>query len=496
MPSQPPQFDTLATVDLGSNSFRLQISRLDDDQFYPLDTLKETVRLGAGLDAQKHLDEAAQQRAFDCLARFGERLRGFLPAQVRAVGTNTFRVARGAEAFIAHCEALLGFPIEVVAGREEARLIYLGAAMTLPPSREQRLVIDIGGGSTEFIIGRKFEPQLTESLPLGCVTFSGRYFDKGKLTAENFNAATLAARGEIQRITQFFRHLGWDVAVGTSGTARSINEVLRVNRNGDGITRDGLFWLKEQMLAAGSSKRLALPGLKADRVPVIAGGLSVMISVFEELSLERMIVTDGALRDGVLFDMLGRQREHDVRDVTVRRYERRYQVDTAQAMRVSKLAERLYRLVAGEDADPELVKCVLWAGKLHEIGIRISHTAYHKHTAYILQNADMPGFSRREQLMLSTLALGHRGDLGKMVPLVTGPTLWPAVVALRLAVLFCRCRASGTLPARYDLRATAKGFTLSLEPGWLEKNPLSAFALQQDEAQWKKTGLTLTVKSF
>lgn len=496
MQPPPQQFDTLATVDLGSNSFRLQISRLDDEQFYPLDTLKETVRLGAGLNAQKHLSEEAQQRAFDCLARFGERLRGFLPAQVRAVGTNTFRVARDAEAFIAHCESLLGFPIEVIAGREEARLIFLGAALTLPPSLDQRLVVDIGGGSTEFIIGQKFEPHLTESLPLGCVTFSGRYFENGKLTNSSFDAATLAARSEIQRISQFFRHVGWDVAVGTSGTARSINEILRVNCNGDGITSEGLQWVKTIMLDAGQIKRLNLPGLKTDRIPVIAGGLAVLIAVFEELGLERMIVTNGALRDGVLYDMLGRQREHDMRDVTVRRYERRYQVDTAQASRVSKLAERLYRLVAGEDVKPELVKCVLWAARLHEIGIRISHTAYHKHSAYILQNADMPGFSRREQVILATLVMGHRGDLGKMVALVVDPTLWPAVVALRLAVLFCRCRTSGSQPARFDLQARARGFVLSLEPGWLEKNPLSASALQQDIAQWRKTGLTLTIQSF
>jgi len=490
-----PQYDVLATVDLGSNSFRLQVSRVLDDQLYTLDTLKETVRLGAGLTAEKFLDDDTQERALACLARFGERLRGLERGQVRVVGTNTLRVAKNAPVFIAQAEALLGFPIEIIAGREEARLIYLGAAHSLPATREKRLVVDIGGGSTEFIIGSLYKAQVTESLPLGCVTYSLRYFPDGKLTKAAFRDAVLAARGEVQRIAEDYRREGWQLAVGTSGTARALRDVLEINDySSTDITLTGMERLRDELIQVGSIKKIAaMNGVKADRAPVLPGGLAVMIALFEELGIDKMTVADGALRDGVLYDLMGRQRERDMRDTTVTQFKRRYHVDLDQAERVQTLAERFYRMVAGEELDQGLLKRVLWAARLHEIGLTISHTAYHKHSAYILQNADMPGFSKHEQAALSTIVVGHRGDMGKMVDLVTEPVLWHAVVSLRLAALFYRRRQDIALPESLDLKANSHGFMLCLDTDWLSANPLTASAFKQEVSQWRKIGFALEI---
>ncbi|RXZ45364.1 exopolyphosphatase [Crenobacter cavernae] len=492
MPTPPPP--VLATVDLGSNSFRLQVSRVVDDQLYTLDMLKETVRLGGGLTADKYLDDATQEAALAALARFGERLRGFVPEQVRVVGTNTLRVARNAPAFIERAETLLGFPIEIIAGREEARLIYIGAAHSLPATREKRLVVDIGGGSTEFIIGSQYKALVTESLPLGCVTYSLRYFPDGKLSKSNFRDATLAARNEIQRIALEYTPDQWQLAVGTSGTARALRDVLEINDfSSADITLAGMEKLRDALIRFGSNKDVDLNGLKADRVPVLPGGLAIMIGVFEELGVEKMTVADGALRDGVLYDLLGRQREKDMRDSTVALFKRRYAVDVEQASRVGRLAERFYRMLVGADVDAALFKRLQWATQLHEIGLTIAHTAYHKHSAYILQNADMPGFSKREQAQLATLVLGHRGDMGKMQSLVDEPPLWQAIVALRLAVLFCRRRQEPVLPEPLSLGTQHKGFTLALDPDWLSANPLTASAFKQEVWQWKRVGFALAI---
>lgn len=490
MPTPPA--NVLATVDLGSNSFRLQVSRVVDDQLYTLDSLKETVRLGAGLTPDKYLDEDTQERALAAMARFGERLRGFASGQVRVVGTNTLRVAKNAPAFIQKAEELLGFPIEIIAGREEARLIYIGAAHSLPATREKRLVVDIGGGSTEFIIGSQYKALVTESLPLGCVSYSLRYFDDGKLSKSNFRDAILAARSEIQRIVHLFGPAEWQLAVGTSGTARALRDVLEINDySAADITLAGMEHLKEELLHFGSIKSVDLNGLKADRTPVLPGGLAVMLAVFEELSIEKMTVADGALRDGVLYDLLGRQRERDMRDSTVTQFKRRYHVDMEQANRVTHLAERLFKMLSGPQPDPDWLKRLHWGGILHEIGLTIAHTAYHKHSAYILQNADMPGFSKREQTDLATIVLGHRGDMGKMLPYVTEPMLWHAVVALRLAVLFYRRRLNLALPERLELKPHPKGFELAVDGNWLADNPLTAQAIRHEVAQWKRVGFVL-----
>ena len=392
-------YSTLAAVDLGSNSFHLQVARVVGDQIYPLDSLREPIRLGAGLNREKRLDEASQQRALECMKRYGERLRGFDPHGVRAVGTNTLRVAKNAAAFLKQAEAALGCPIEVVAGREEARLIYVGVAHSLPASRDKRLVVDIGGGSTEFIIGRGLKPLRLDSLYMGCVSYSLKYFPEGQVTKSAMKQAELAARNELQTMVAGFTKGQWQQAVGSSGTARALAEILQLNGYSEaGITPDGLDRLRSVMIKAEDVGQLELAGLRSDRSPVLPGGIAIMLAVLSELGIESMVVAEGSMRQGILYDLLGRVQHHDMRDVTVSQFMQRYHVDSKQARRVANLALALFqRFTAGvEDVNEAAPHYLAWAAKLHEIGISVAYSGYHKHSAYIVQNADMPGFSKME----------------------------------------------------------------------------------------------------
>ena len=338
-------YEQIAAVDLGSNSFRLEVGRVVDDQIYPLDSLKEPVRLASGLSHEKILNDDAQQRGLETLSRFGERLRGFQPDAVRAVATNTLRVAKNARVFIQKAEAALGFPIEVIGGREEARLIYIGVAHAMPPARHKRLVVDIGGGSTEFIIGKKVEPLVMESLFMGCVSFTLRFFPDGKIDKKRFFEAEVAAARQIEIISHDYRALGWTESVASSGTAKAVADILEINNlNPDGapgISREGLEKLKAQLIRAGSAGGLKLPGLRPDRTPVFVGGVAILSAVFSTLGIARMTYAEGALRLGVLYDLLGRFHQHDMRDTTVQQFVRRYQVDTKQVARVERTALQL-----------------------------------------------------------------------------------------------------------------------------------------------------------
>jgi exopolyphosphatase/guanosine-5'-triphosphate,3'-diphosphate pyrophosphatase len=407
------------------------------------------------------------------------------------VATNTLRVAKNAGDFLPQAEAALGFPIEVIAGREEARLIYIGAAHSLPAGKERRLVVDIGGGSTEFIIGQQFKPLRTESLLMGCVSFSMKYFPGGKLTRQAFRDAELAARAELQAIARDFGAGHWQLAVGTSGTARSLSDILELNDlSGGGITLEGMEKLRSIMLKAGQIDAVQLNGLRADRRPVLPGGFAIMSAVFAELGIEKMIITLGALRDGVLYDLIGRQQDRDLRDVTVDQFKRRYHGDMPQQARVAMLAEGFYQQLCdsmGLEIDEELPH-LLWAARLHEIGLSISHASYHKHSAYILQNADMPGFSSHEQARLALLVLAHRGGLKKIgvLPLAK----WAKVLALRTAVLCCRSRTD-LPPPPLSLHAERQGFSLSAPDDWLAANPLTHTTLMQEAAEWRDIGVPL-----
>ncbi len=491
-------YSTLAAVDLGSNSFHLQVARVVAEQIYPLDSLREPIRLGAGLSRDKRLDDDSQQRALECLKRFGERLRGFDPHAVRAVGTNTLRVAKNAGGFLKQAQAALGFPIEVVAGREEARLIYLGVSHSLPSSNDKRLVVDIGGGSTEFIIGRGFKPLKLESIYMGCVSYSLKYFPDGKITKSAMKHAELAARSELQTIIAGYEKGNWQQAVGSSGSARALSELLLLNGYAEaGITLDGLDQLRSAMIKAGDVRRLDLEGLKSDRIPVLPGGLAIMIAALSELRIEGMVVAGGSMRQGILYDLLGRFQHHDMRDVTVSQFMQRYHVDSKQARRVATLALSLYRtFTAGApDLDESAPHYLSWAAKLHEIGISVAYSGYHKHSAYIAQNADMPGFSKIEQSRLSMLVLAHRRSLKKIFERDLEIVDWRMVMALRLAALIYRSRADVELP---QIVATAQGHTLrlDLEREWLNRNPLTVTALQEEIDEWSAVGFKLDIKAL
>ncbi len=523
-------YEQIAAVDLGSNSFHLEVGRLVYSQIYPLDTLKETVRLASGLTPDKLLDAASQTRALAALSRFGERLRNFQPGSVRAVATNTLRVARNAATFLPKAEQALGFPIEIIAGREEARLIYLGVAHALPPTRDRRLVVDIGGGSTELIIGKKIEPMLMDSLYMGCVSYSLRFFPGGRVDAKRLIKAELSAAREIQRFAQAYRQLGWSEAVASSGTARAIADLLEMNRlnpgGSDGITRAGLEKLRSLLIRAGSMENLGLSGLRGERAPVLAGGFAILSAVFAELGIERMIYSEGALRLGVLYDLLGRFHRRDMRDTTVRRFMRRYHIDVSQAARVKAMALACFAQLA-DGCDPQVheygMRLLTWASSLHEIGISISHGDFHKHGAYITRCADMPGFSKTEQERLSALILGQRGKLEKLKKfLPDGDFCWVLVFCLRLAALLYRSRDNlsvapdvrvslqggeytGRAKASQTARAKGSGdksgaeseygvFSLSFPASWLAANPLSASALADEAAIWQRVGFGWTIK--
>jgi exopolyphosphatase/guanosine-5'-triphosphate,3'-diphosphate pyrophosphatase len=489
------EYNTLGAVDLGSNSFHLAVGRVVDDQIYPLDSLKETVRLGSGLTPDKQLDSLAQDRALAALKKFGERLKGMPKEAVRVVGTNALRVARNAGPFLRRAESALGFPIEVISGREEARLIYVGVVHSLPMSHHNRLVVDIGGGSTEFIIGNKLRPKAMESLYMGCVSYTSRFFPDNRIDKKTFRQAELAARAQVQTFAARFEKEGWREAVGSSGTARSIADILLKNgQAARGITASGLEWLREELIAAGEFRRLSLEGLREDRVPVVAGGVAIMSGVFSELGLEKMTVAEGALRDGVLWDLLGRVHHRDIRDVTAEQFMRRYHVDMNQAQRVGNLAKALFRGLLAKKSDIEAVEPFLdWAARLHEIGISIAQGAYHKHSAYILANADMPGFSRQEQGYLSNLVLAQRGKLSKMGEAFDDdPRLAALALCLRLAVIFYRSRRNLKLP-KLSLDRAEDGYTLTVEQRWLEANGLVSVALDAEREQWRSVGLTFDV---
>ena len=490
------EHSTIAAVDLGSNSFRLQVARVVDDQIYPLDTLKDPVRLGAGLTEDEWLTEEAQQRALACLRRFGERLRGLPREAVRVVGTNTLRVARNSATLIPQLEeALGGFPIEIIAGREEARLIYLGAAHSLPASKEKRMVVDIGGGSTEFIIGQQLKPQKTESLYMGCVSYTLRYFPDGKITEKAIQAAETAARIELQSIAHEFFAGNWQQAVGTSGTARSLQDICELNDFSTGsLTFEGMEKIRELLLKQGNIPHLKINGLRPDRAPVIAGGFAIMSAIFSELGIRNMTSASGALREGVMWDLIGRHHHRDMRDVTVAQFKRRYHIDSAQAERVEQQAQQLFaqikpQTIPASEYDAQLIS---WAAALHEIGLSVSHTGYHKHSAYILQYADMPGFSKPEQLHLSRLAAAHRGNLAKQLEIGSRQE-WSRIIAPRLAVLFNRSRSNSEPPAM-QLQASEQGFVLTICPQWLEAHPLTATALKQEASFWHSVGLALEVR--
>ncbi len=473
------------------------VCRYQDGKLNIVDRLREMVRLAGGLDENRDITTAAQVRALACLERFGQRLRHLPSAAVRVVGTNTLRSARNANEFLAAGEKALGHPIEIISGVEEARLIYLGVAHSLAEDGKRRLVMDIGGGSTEFIIGERFEPLHMESLYMGCVSLSRKYFDDGTITKKRMKRAVIGAGMELEVIQDRYRQVGWEDAIGASGTIRAVDAVIRAAGWSDqGITPDAMAKLQTALLEAGHVDKLNLTGLDPERAPVFPGGVAVLKAAFEALGIERMSVAGGALREGLVYDLVGRIRHEDVRSRTVTAQAKRYHADTAQAERVANTAHHCLAQVAEAwGLEAEVAADFLdWAARLHEIGIEISHSKYQKHGAYIVENADLYGFSRQEQQALALLIRAHRRKfpvaLFKDLSGYWAQHLKPLAVLLRLATTLHRSRSPQALP---DFKLSARKKSLRIEfPGqWLDEHPLTQADLEEEADYLTAAGYTL-----
>ena len=484
----------LAAVDLGSNSFRLEIGLYEHGRIQRVDYLKETVRQGNGLDREHNLSLEAMQRGWDCLARFAERLADFPRARVRAVATQTLREARNRDVFLHRGSELLGHPIDVISGPEEARLIYQGVARLLPQSDEKRLVVDIGGRSTELILGQRFRPEAVASFRVGSVAWSSRYFPQGQFTQQAFATAEIAAKAVLDEALSTYRPDTWDVAYGSSGTIGAVGDMLTAAGFSPGeLTLEGLDWLRERLLRAQSADKVRLEGLKDDRRAVIGGGLSILRALFDLLGIRSMQVAQGALRQGALYDMLDRELpETDLRTSTVQGLVQSFAVDRDQAHRVATVAEQLFAQ-ALPDHEGTGARKLGWAAQLHEIGCRISHSDYHRHGAYILDNTDVAGFAQHELHRLGALVLGHRGKVRK-IEADLGDTLFAVqLLCLRLAVILCHARRDPDLHG-LTLGLDGSRFSLRARTDWAASYPQSAYLLREEIEAWQRTGWELDVQ--
>ena len=493
-----PDGALMAAVDLGSNSFHMVVARNVLGQLRIVDRLRETVRMASGLQPDGDLDRAAKQRALDCLARFGERLH-MLPSQrVRAIATNTVRLLRNPQAFLVPAETALGHPIEIVSGREEARLIYLGVAEGRPPKAARRLVIDIGGGSTEFIVGQGYEPLERESLQMGCIATTRRFFSDGKLTRKRWKDGLTEISAEFQQFAATYRALGWQETIGSSGTIKAVGDMLATSKNTRGaITDTGLARLRDRLLEFDSIDDIDLPGLSGERRPVIAGGLLILDACFAELGLKRMLVCDTAMRVGVLYDMLGRAQQRDAREASIAALMERYGVDREHAARIEATALSLFDQVAEAwqlDADDRLL--LAWAARVHELGLAIAHSQHHQHGAYVIEHSDIAGFSRQEQQQLAALLRCQRrsiptGVLNALPERSVLSTL-RCIVLLRLSIALHRSHDRAPLPPM-ALHADKDRLQLEVSRNWLGSHALTRADLDTERDALDAVSIALTV---
>ncbi|MGP8033826.1 MAG: exopolyphosphatase [Steroidobacteraceae bacterium] len=496
-----PVPDVLAAVDLGSNSFHMVVARYSHGQLVIIDRLREMVRLAAGVAENGRIDKDVAARALACLQRFGQRLRDMHADSVRVVGTNALRMAHRKQAFLERAREALGHPIEIIGGMEEARLIYSGVAHTMPNEPGKRLVVDIGGGSTEVIIGEELTPLELESLQMGCVSLSERFFRDGKISAKRFERARLAARLELEPVQAAFRRRGWETCAGSSGTVRAIGEVIHaLDATAHAITAAGVARAIDYCIDVGHTRELSLEPITEDRRPVFPGGLAILAEIFSGLEIREMRIAEGAMREGLLYDMLGRYRREDARERTVRAMQQRYHVDTAQAERVeATVLDFLEQTRESWKLEEPLAHLALkWAARLHEIGLDVSHSGYHRHGAYLLENADMPGFPREEQRLLARLVGAHRRKLylagvEELVPPWDRTAVY-LILLLRLAVLLHRGRSATALPP-IELTVTPRSVEMRFPSRWLRDHPLTSADLQQEVDYLRAGGYRLRVFS-
>ena len=496
--SQARNPSLIAAIDLGSNSFHMVVAKAQNGEIRILERLGDKVQLAAGIDEERKLSEESMQRGLDCLKRFAQLINGMPLGAVRIVGTNALREARNRNEFIVRAEEILGHTVEVISGREEARLIYLGVSHTLADTPGKRLVADIGGGSTEFIIGQRFEPLLRESLQMGCVSYTQRYFRDGKITPARYAQAYTAARLELMGIEHALRRIGWQDSVGASGTIKAVGLATQAaGLSNAEVTLEGLAWLKRKLFKLGEAEKLDIDGIKPDRRSIFPAGLAILEAIFDALELQRMSHSEGALREGVLYDLIGRHHHEDVRERTLSALQERYHVDLEQAARVeSKALEALEQVRQAWQLDDEWHRDLLvWAARVHEIGLDIAHYQYHKHGAYLTEHSDLAGFSRQDQQMLALLVRGHRRNIPRDKLAEFGDEAIKLVrlcVLLRFAILFHHIRGTQEMP-NVQLKAAEQGLEIQFPEGWLECNPLTQADFTQ-EAEWlKRIGIELSV---
>lgn len=493
-----PEGSLLAAIDLGSNSFHLILARLEHGELRPIEALAEKVQLGAGF-RDNHLSAEAIARGLDCLARFAQLLGHVSTDRLRVVGTQALRVAENRREFTLPARHILGAPVEVIYGSEEARLVYLGVAHSLADDAQSRLVVDIGGGSTEVIIGERFEPRRLESLPIGCVSFTDQYFPGGELNPARFRQARDMARLEIAHIRYEYHRRHWEDCVGSSGTLRAIESILLATGWSEhGITRKGLARLEKRLLKYRHVDELQLPGLSNARRPVIAAGVAITSALFEELGIRHMETSRGALREGVIYDLMGRLQHEDVRERTINALQQRYAVDTEMARLMADRAGYLFDAVATPwqlaEVDRELLER---AALTHEIGMAIAHKHYHRHSAYLLRHADLPGFSQEEQEQLALLSRAQHGKLDdslwQEVSPAERPRLLRLVTLIRLALIFKYAEQVERLPD-FQCQAAGNSLILSFPDGWLDRHPLTASELAQQQSTLARRGLKLEIR--
>lgn len=492
--------DLYAAIDLGSNSFHMIVAREVHGQLQVVDKHKEMVRLRSGLDGLNNLSENAVTNALECLERFGQLIKNIPSQNVRAVGTNTLRNANNSRAFLIAARKALGHHIEIISGQEEARLIFLGVVHGLPSSDEQRLIMDIGGGSTEYIIGRGFNNNHLTSTEMGCVSFSSPFFDEDIVTTERMNNAIASARQILRPHRRILTNLGWDAAYGASGTIKSIGILLQENGWTDGhITLDGLQALRGEMIKAGSVQELKLNGLKDDRRPVLAAGLAILIATFDELNIQQMQVSSNALREGLVFDTLGRMFAEDSREASVRAMQTWMKVDTQQALHVAQSARKFFNQAHNiwhlHDSEYDYPKLLEWACQLHECGMALSYKRYRHHSAYLIEQSDMAGFTNQEKQMLAAMLLNHRG---KFVVEAFENLLEPhnqklifLTVLLRLAVRIHRGRDL-EVPEILLMIQEGHAIHLKFEEDWLKNHPLSLLDLEIEAKRLEAAGFSLS----
>ena len=484
-----------AAVDLGSNSFHMIIARIQDGQVEIVDREKEMVQLARGIRADGHLSVEAQGRALDCLKRFAERIRDIPRDQVRAVGTKSLRSANHAEAFVREAEKILGAPIQIISGYEEARLVYTGLSHSVRNDHNHRLVVDIGGGSTEVIIGMDYEPILMESMSVGCVTFTERYLRQAVPSRRALERVYLAACAEIEVIRQAYLDTGWTIVYGTSGTARAIADLVVARDGGAVISKASIDWLHEELI----NNRDLLAGVAAPRASVLPAGIAILKAVFDQLGIEVMHVSDYALKEGLLYDTVGRLSDKDSRNGTVRKLQEQYKIDAKQASRVSATALALWKQIDGPPLPGvSRSKILRWAAQLHEIGLSISHSSHHHHGYYLLRFSDLAGFGRFEQYILANLVRSHRKGLypekfeGMNEAAVAAIT--PLLVCLRLAVVLHRRREDIETRELPQLSVTGNTYNLKFGKGWLVNHPLTLATLESEREQYDRIGIGLTFK--